>query len=125
MSYLYSLFNDYIAYYLWSNTNTNDITTKPVLSTTIISAPVNPYKFLITSNDLNKVNLKPPSNIIPNPSRNMPLMDRFNLAILNKAQLKLIMSVKLKPTNPLIKQTYYEPRHPVLKELLFKRKQLE
>lgn len=123
MSYLYSLFNDYIAYYLWSNTN--DIATKPVLSTAIISAPVNPYKFLITSNDLNKVNLKPPNNIIPNPSRNMPLMNRFNLAILNKAQLKLIMNVKLKPTEPVTKQKYYEPRHPVLKELLFKRKQIE
>jgi hypothetical protein len=122
MSYLYSLFNDYIGYYIWSNTN--DINVKPEISQKTITPPINPYKFLITSNDLNKVNLKPPSNIIPSPSRNMPLMDRFNLAILNRAQLRSILSVKLKPIDPIIKQTYYEPRHPVLKELLYKRKQV-
>ena len=41
-------------------------------------------KFLITSDDLKKLNLKSTENIIPAPSRNMPLLDTFELCIHNK-----------------------------------------
>ena len=77
-------------------------------------------KFLITKELLEEINLKPPDNIIPNPSRNMPPMDKVNLADLNKAQLNMILNVKLKPTQVNEKPTYYEPKHPVLRELLNK-----
>lgn len=79
-------------------------------------------KFLITNEILEKINLKPPVNIIPNPSRNMPPIDKFNLRCLNKAQLNTIMSVKLKPIPKIEKTQKYEPRHPVLKEILEKTK---
>jgi len=77
-------------------------------------------KYLISKDDLIKVNLKPVTDIIPNPSRNMPPMDKVNLADLNKAQLNMILNVKLKPTQVNEKPTYYEPKHPVLRELLNK-----
>ena len=79
-------------------------------------------KFLITNEILEKINLKPPSDIIPNPSRNMPPIDKFNLRCLNKAQLNVIMNVKLKPIPKVDKIQRYEPRHPVLKEILEKTK---
>ena len=74
---------------------------------------------LITENDLLKVNLKP-FNVIPSPARNMPNIDKFTLEVLSKAQLEDILAVKLKKTNINTKEMYYEPRHPVLRELLMK-----
>ena len=79
-------------------------------------------KYLITQELLEEINLKPPANIIPNPSRNMPPIDKFNLRCLNKAQLNIIMNVKLKPIPKIEKQQKYEQRHPVLKEMLEKTK---
>ena len=73
---------------------------------------------LITESDLLKVNLKP-FNVIPC-ARNMPNIDRFTLEALSKAQLEDILAVKLKKTNIKTKETCYEPRHPVLRELLMK-----
>jgi hypothetical protein len=75
---------------------------------------------LISQSDLIKVKLNPPKDIIPAPARNMPPVDKFTLNVLNQAQLKQIMSVKLKKTKHKEKVIYYEPRHPVLKELLQK-----
>lgn len=75
---------------------------------------------LISPSDLIKVKLNPPKDIIPAPARNMPPLDKFTLNVLNQAQLKQIMSVKLKKTKHIEKVRYYEPRHPVLKELLQK-----
>jgi hypothetical protein len=77
-------------------------------------------KYLISKEDLEKINLKPVDNIIPNPSRNMPLIDIVNLQSLNKAQLNSILNVKLKPIPYIEKQTKYKPRHPVLREILEK-----
>jgi hypothetical protein len=79
-------------------------------------------KFLITKELLEEINLKPPIDIIPNPSRNMPPIDKVNLKCLNKAQLNIIMSVKLKPIPKIEKTQIYIPRHPVLKEMLEKTK---
>ena len=79
-------------------------------------------KFLITKELLEEINLKPTDNIIPNPSRNMPPIDKMNLRCLNKAQLNIIMNVKLKPIPKIEKQRKYEHRHPVLKEMLEKTK---
>lgn len=73
---------------------------------------------LITESDLLKVNLKP-FNVIPS-ARNMPNMDAFTLQVLSKAHLKDILAVKLKKTDVKIKESCYEPRHPVLRELLMK-----
>jgi len=73
---------------------------------------------LITENDLLKVNLKP-FNVIPS-ARNMPNIDAFTLQVLSKAHLKDILAVKLKKTDVKIKESCYEPRHPVLRELLMK-----
>ena len=78
-------------------------------------------KYLISKEDLIKVDLKPVNNIIPNPSRNMPLMDKSYLKNSNKAQLDIIKNVKLKPTKRNEKPTYYEPKHPVLRELLHRK----
>lgn len=82
-----------------------------------------PKKYLISINDLKSVNLNPVKDIIPGPSRNMPPMfDKVDLRNLNKAQLDAILSVKLKPTPPIVKKVYYEPRHPVIRELHLKYK---
>jgi hypothetical protein len=64
-------------------------------------------KYLISKDDLEKVNLKPATDIIPGPSRNMPLMDKINLRMLNKAQLDIILNVKLKKTLPKTKPESY------------------
>ena len=77
-------------------------------------------KYLISKEDLEKVNLKPVEDIVVNPSRNMPYIDIVNLQSLNKAQLNIILNVKLKPIPYIEKQMYYEPKHPVLRELLAK-----
>ena len=75
---------------------------------------------LITEKDLLSVNLKP-YNVIPSPARNMPNIDKFTLQVLSKAQLQDVLAVKLKKTEINPKMTYYEPRHPVLRELLMTR----
>lgn len=77
-------------------------------------------KYLITANDLQKVNLKPVKNVVPNPSRNAPAnFTKIDLRNLNKAQLNAILNVKLKPIPP--RETkIYTIRHPVLRELLNK-----
>lgn len=76
-------------------------------------------KSLISETDLLKVNLKP-VNVIPAPARNMPNVDKFTLQALSKAQIQDILAVKLKKTAINPKKTLYEPRHPVLQELLMK-----
>lgn len=76
------------------------------------------FIYLITAEDLLKVNLKPSNNIVPNPSRNMPpFFDKINLRMLNKAQLDTILSVKLRPIPENTKSKTYPIRHPVLREL--------
>lgn len=75
-------------------------------------------KFLISAEDLEKVDLKPLGEIIPAPSRNMPPLSRVNLQSLNKAQLNTILNVQLKPTPPRETNKTYESRHPVLRELI-------
>ena len=78
-------------------------------------------KNLISVEDLISVKLKMSNNIIPSPARNMPNINKFLLQQLNKAQLNDILNVKLKKTKiERIKPVYYEPIHPVLKELLQK-----
>lgn len=75
-------------------------------------------KMLISPSDLLNVKLKPVVNVIPGPARNMPLMNSFNLSMLNRAQLQEILKVKLRPTKIIEKKIHYEPKHPVLRELL-------
>lgn len=77
-------------------------------------------KYIITKELLEKINLKPSGNIIPIPTRNIPPFDKVNLRCLNKEQLNIIMSVKLKPIPKVEKKQIYEQRHPVLKEMLEK-----
>ena len=77
-------------------------------------------KYLITREDLESVNLKELKNVVPNPSRNMPLIDINRLKELNKAQSNIILNVKLKPIPFINKNKTYEPRHPVLKEMMSK-----
>lgn len=76
-------------------------------------------KFLITSDDLKNLNLKSTENIIPAPSRNMPLLDTFELCVHNKAQLDEILEIRLnlKPTIVNEKPIYYPPRNPVINEM--------
>lgn len=74
---------------------------------------------LISVNDLLNVKLKPVKDIIPSPARNMPVMNKFQLHMLNQAQLKEILKVKLRPTPPQPIRIY-EHRHPVLREMLEK-----
>jgi hypothetical protein len=104
MNLLYSYFN-----YLWSSDN-------KVIEEKQINLPL-PKKFIITSDDLLKVNLHPQKDVIPAPSRNMPVIDTFELNIYNKAQLQELLSIKLKPTKINEKPVYYPPRHPVVKQL--------
>ena len=74
--------------YLWSSSDIKNIEETQIL----------PKKFIITSDDLIKVNLNPQKDVVPAPSRNMPLLDTFELNIYNKAQLTEILNIKLKPT---------------------------
>lgn len=74
--------------------------------------------YLISPKDLLNVKLKHVSDVVPSPARNMPHISKFQLNMLNKAQLQSILNVKLKPVIKPIKHTYYPPRHPVLRELL-------
>jgi hypothetical protein len=75
---------------------------------------------LISEKDLLNVKLKPIENVIPAPARNMPNLDKFTLHMLSKAQLDDILAVKLKKTEVNLKKDFYEPQHPVLRELLCK-----
>ena len=74
--------------------------------------------YLVSVSELLSVKLKPPKDIIPAPARNMPHITKFQLNMLNRAQLKAILSVKLKPVKKPAKPKVYAPRHPVLRELL-------
>ena len=121
MSLLFNFFTNYF------KTDIQEVTNKLVLNSkfhvndnTEYEYSVLEKKFLISSEDLEKINLRSSEDIIPNPSRNMPLLDKVSLQNLNKAQLNIILSVKLKPIPKIEKQKIYEPRHPVLKEILQK-----
>ena len=83
----------------------------------IVHEPILPKKFIICADDLKKVNLNHQKDVIPGPSRNMPVLDTFELQIYNKAHLDEILNIKLRPTVVNKKPTYYPPRHPVVKEL--------
>jgi hypothetical protein len=110
---------DYFSYYFYETQNENNENNEKIQNSNI-STPVNTEKkFLISIDQLKSVNLQPPKNIIPAPARNMPPMfDKIDLRNLNKAQLDCILNVKLKPIPKIEKIVYYEPRHPVLSELL-------
>ena len=75
------------------------------------------FKPIMPFSESDLSNLK---NVIPGPARNMPNIDKCTLEILSKAHIQDILAVKLKKTDVKPKQTYYEPRHPVLRELLLK-----
>ena len=103
---------EYVNYYIYGTSNETKINENK------INEDINNKKFLISIEDLAKVNLTPVENVIPGPSRNMPpKYDKINLQALNKAQLQEILNVKLKPTK--IRETilFFEPRHPVINEL--------
>ena len=74
-------------------------------------------KFLISPDDLLKINLNSTNDIIPGPSRNMPVIDTFELSTFNKAQLEEILSIKLRPTVVNVKPTYYPPKNPVIRQM--------
>jgi len=84
----------------------------------------------ITAEEITNVKLKPIKitiniNPIPSPARNIPPnLSKFKLTELNQAQLRQILQVKLKPVSKTIIKRGYEPRHPVLKELLQIRKKI-
>ena len=116
-----SIFNYLYSFYQTPNDTQPSVTSNKYQTTVLDNDfSIVDKKYLISKDDLVKVNLKPVSDIIPNPSRNMPLMDKVNLRDLNKAQLNMILNVKLKPAIVNQKPTYYEPKHPVLRELLQK-----
>ena len=99
---------DYInSWWYTPETNQENIESKPV--------------YLVSTADLLAVKLKPIKNVIPAPARNMPHVNKFQLHMLNQAQLKAILSVKLKHVEKQTKPKVYQPRHPVLLELLQKR----
>jgi hypothetical protein len=74
---------------------------------------------LNVSNITNVPNVSNTQHIIQS-ARNMPNIDKQIIQSLNKGQLENILAVKLKKSNINPKQIKYEPRHPVLKELLEK-----
>lgn len=88
----------------------------------------------ITSEEILKIKLKPINKHINKhinktnfalhaSARNLPpQFDKTTIISLNKAQLSEMLKIKLKPISNLNKKNYYEPRHPVLKELLQIRK---
>jgi hypothetical protein len=97
----------------------------PSLSTTLLNDTISSKFNKITAEEITKVKLKPINiNPIPSPARNIPPnLSKFKLTELNQAQLRQILQVKLKPVSKTIKRGY-EPRHPVLKELLQIRKKI-
>lgn len=119
-----SLLVDYISSWLYTpetnNENNGNIPHAPPLTPSLKSKETD-IVYLVSSDDLLSVKLKPVSNVIPAPARNMPNIDKFQLHMLNQAQLSSILSVKLKPVNRCTKPRVYPPRHPVLQELLLRR----
>ena len=111
---------NYIGYWWYTPEDQNKVEADKISNVIPKSFPKERPLSLISPSDLIKVKLNPPKDIIPAPARNMPPLDKFTLNVLNQAQLQEIMSVKLKKTKYIEKVTYYEPRHPVLKELLKK-----
>jgi hypothetical protein len=88
--------------------------------------------YLITEKDLLSAKLVIPPNTtepltsyLPGPARNMPLLSKAQLYVLNKANLQDILSVKLKHVNTIKQDIVYEPKHPVLCELLRKIKRVQ
>jgi len=86
-------------------------------NTEATSTPV----YLVSRDELLAVKLKPIKDVIPAPARNMPHMNKFQLHMLNQAQLRAILNVKLKHIERKVQPKVYQPRHPVLKELLQRR----
>jgi hypothetical protein len=70
----------------------------------------------IIIHDINKIQLKPMKDRI----LKQPIYTKIDVKNLNKNQLNEILNVKLKKSNPLNQKQKFEPRHPVLKELLQK-----
>jgi|688.fasta_scaffold1369019_2 hypothetical protein len=71
----------------------------------------------ILIHDINKIQLKPMKDRI----LKQPIYTKIDIKNLNKNQLNEILNVKLKTSNTVNKkQQKFEPRHPVLKELLQK-----
>lgn len=104
-------------YYYFMSYFYDDNSKELVVAKEIPHEEIKPKKFLISFEELNNVNLKPSKDVIPAPSRNMPLIDTFELNLSNKAQLDEILNIKLKPTIVNKKPTYYPPKNPVIKEL--------
>jgi hypothetical protein len=102
----------------------------PSLTTTLLNDTISSKFNKITAEEITKVKLKPIKitiniNPIPSPARNIPPnLSKFKLTELNQAQLRQILQVKLKPVSKTIIKRGYEPRHPVLKELLQIRKKI-
>lgn len=97
MNSLYSYFS-----YFWPSVE-NVENTQPEITI--------PKKFIISPNDLKKVDLIRPE------VKPITSIDTFELNIHNKAQLTEILNMKLKPTKINEKPTYYPPRNPVVKQL--------
>jgi hypothetical protein len=72
----------------------------------------------IIIHDINKIQLKPMKDRV----LKEPIYTKIDVKNLNKNQLNEILNVKLKKSNTSSnqKQQKFEPRHPVLKELLQK-----
>ena len=92
----------------------SDIPTAPLFT----PPTPNDIIYLVSVNELLSVKLKSVSDIIPAPARNMPCITKFQLHMLNQAQLESILSVKLKHIKRSTEPKTYLPRHPVLRELL-------
>jgi hypothetical protein len=106
---------DYVSYLFgYDNKNKDSISENIIIESEPI---IQPKKFLINKEDLNKLNLKHREDVVPEPSKNMPLLDTFELSIVNKAQLDEILNIKLKPTPKVEKPIYYPPRNPVIRQM--------
>jgi len=78
-----------------------------------------PFQMIISSTEIKSVNLKPVSQRV----LNIRKYNKIDLRNLNQSQLQEIKDVKLKHIDRKEKQLIdYEPRHPVLKELLLRRR---
>jgi len=119
MSFVFNFFSEYFKNNVEEKNYDNSTSKFHINDNTEDEYSVLDKKFLISSEDLEKINLRSTKDIIPNPSRNMPLLDKISLQSLNKAQLD-ILNVKLKPIPKIEKIKKYEPRHPVLREILQK-----
>ena len=76
----------------WNSSEPNQVGTSvdtSPSSESFVKIPLSPIPVLLVSaNDLLQVKLKPVINVIPAPARNMPPIDKFQLGMLNQAQLK-------------------------------------